>query len=248
MSFVEDLIKDEGTGALTGIPGVGTAASSSREEAVTGPLDLGGKGDPASLVSEGLGLRTPGEATEDVSGITAANAAAEAARLQEEFAREALTEQDISQRRLEETLAPFVQFGTGLIPSYEGLFQGDVASSAAGSQNITDLTAFADQLIMDNPAINPNARSILDTGALLNAPNLLSRERGDLLSALGLGQASAAQQAAGGLQTGQNRVDLLTQIGNVQAAGGIGQAQALGQGANNIVGLGTTLAQQFGGK
>lgn len=248
MSVFEDLTKREGaSSALGGLTGLG-ASSSAGEEGLTSPLDLGGKGDPASLVSRELGLRTPGEATEDVSGITAANAAAEAARLQEEFAREALTEQDISQRRLEETLAPFVQFGTGLIPSYEGLFQGDVASSAAASPNITDLTAFADQLIMDNPAINPNARSILDTGALLNAPNLLSRERGDLLSALGLGQASAAQQAAGGLQTGQNRVDLLTQIGNVQAAGGIGQAQALGQGANNIVGLGTTLAQQFGGK
>ena len=201
-----------------------------------------------TLQGELLGIRTPTETLEDFSGVTGADAAKTAAELQEQFGREALAEQDISQRRLEETLAPFVGFGTDLIPQFQGLFQPTASGSAAANQNITDLTQFADDLILDNPAINPNARSILQTGSLLNAPAMVSRERGDLLSALGIGQASAAQQAAGGLETGLNRVDLLSQIGNVQAAGGIGAAQAFGQGGQNLAGLATTIGQQFGGR
>ena len=196
---------------------------------------------------EALGIDTPQELLESFSGQTGADAARTAAEIQEALGREGLLEQETSQRRLEETLAPFVGFGTDVLPELQNLFQPTVAQSADASQNITDLTAFADQMILDNPAINPNTQSILDMGSLLNAPNLLSRERGDLLSAARLGQASAAQQAAGGLQTGQNRVDLLTQIGNTQAAGGIGAANALGQGASNIAGLGTTIASRFGG-
>jgi hypothetical protein len=195
---------------------------------------------------EALGIDTPLELIKNLSGASGAEAARTAAQLQEDFGREALTEQDIAQRRLEETLAPFVNFGSDLIPGFENLFQGNVPQSAAGSQNITDLTKFVDQMILDNPSMNPNAQSILNNAHLINAPAMLSRERSDLLSGIGLGQASAAQQAAGGLQTGAVRGDLLSQIGNVQAAGGIGAAQALGQGGENIVGLGTTLAQQFG--
>jgi len=225
------------------LPGLGHLAPKEDDQAFQ-TLDriMGG----GTLQGELLGIDTPVELLENLSGSKGAEAARTAAELQEQFGREALTEQDIAQRRLEETLAPFVGFGTDILPEFQNLFGGNVAQSAAGSQNITDLTRFVDDMILDNPSINPNARSILDMGALLNAPNLVSRERGDLLSGIGLGQASAAQQAAGGLQTGQNRVDLLSQIGNVQAAGGIGAAQAFGQGGENLVGLGTTLASQFG--
>lgn len=239
MSFIEDTLEDAGN-----LPGLEHLAPREGDDAFQTIDRIMGGG---TLQGELLGIGTPAETIEDFSGASGVEAAKSAAKVQELFGREALAEQDIAQRRLEETLAPFVQFGTGLIPEFQNLFQGDAAQSAAASQNITDLTAFADQMILNNPAINPNASSILETGALLNAPNLLSRERGDLLSALGLGQASAAQQAAGGLQTGQNRVDLLSQIGNVQAAGGIGQAQALGQGGQNIVGLASLFGGGFGG-
>lgn len=247
MSFL-DLFSREGlSGALT-LPGVGAATSDNPDEAFTGPLNLFGEGDPASIASQEMGLRTPAEATDDVSGQTAANAVLEGQRLQEEFGREALGVQDAAQRRLEETLSPFVNFGQGLIGNQQALFGGNTMQNAAGSQNITDLTSLADQMIMDNPAINPNAQSLLAESSLLNAPQMLSRERGDLLSALGIGQASAAQQGAAGLQTGGNAMDLLSQIGNVQAAGGIGQANALGQGGNNIAGLGAMIGQRFGGQ
>ena len=228
MSFVEDALK----------PQEGDSLFDTIDRA-----SLGG-----TFQGELLGIQTPDELSSSFSGEDAADAAREAAETQEAVGREALAVQDASQRRLEATLAPFVSFGTDLIPEFQNLFQPTVAQSAAGNQNITDLTAFADQMIQGVQGINPNSSAILQRGALLNAPNLVSRERGDLLSALGLGQASAAQQAAGGLQTGQNRVDLLTQIGNAQAAGGIGAANALGQGSQNLAGLGSSLATFFGGK
>jgi hypothetical protein len=93
----------------------------------------------------------------------------------------------------------------------------------------------------------------LQSGLTSLGSDFLSRQRGDLLSALGIGQASAAgigqasaaQQAAGGLQSGQRASDLLTQIGNVQAAGGIGAAQSLGQGAQNVGGLASGIMSFF---
>ena len=196
--------------------------------------------------AELLGIDSPLDLLLGFSGATGAEAARTGAQLQEALAREGLAEQDIAQRRLEETLSPFVNFGADRIGDFEGLFQGNVPQSAAANQNITDLTSFVDQMILDNPSMNPNAQSILNNAHLINAPNMVSRERSDLLSAIGLGQASAAQQAAGGLQTGAIRGDLLSQIVNVQAAGGIGAAQAFGQGGENLAGLGATLASRFG--
>jgi len=193
---------------------------------------------PADIIPEATGLRTPGQAAEDISGITAARAQQEAQALQEQFGREAIDAQRLAQLRLEETLAPFVQFGMGFLPRFEGLMGGV-------DPVVTDLTRLADQAILGNAALNPAAADILARNQPLVAQSLMSRERGDLLAALGLGQASAAQQASGELQTGGARQDLLTQIGNVQAAGGIGQAQSLGQGSQNLVGLGTTLAGLF---
>lgn len=54
------------------------------------------------------------------------------------------------------------------------------------------------------------------------------------------GQAAAVGQANAGQATGQSISELLQQQGNVQAAGGIGAAQALGQGAQNTGNLITT--------
>jgi hypothetical protein len=178
------------------------------------PLTLGDSEDPASRVSRASGLRTPGEATADVSGLTAVEAIREGQRLQEEFGREALQQ------------------------TVEGQF--------GASPVLQDLTQFAQGQIAGNPALANLPQEYLDQSAMLTGADLLGRERGDLLNAIGIGQASAAQQAAGLMDVTGQRQDLLSQIGNVQAAGGIGQAQAFGQGAQNIAGIGTALAQQFG--
>jgi hypothetical protein len=187
-----------------------------------------------------FGIQSPGEFIHNISGGAGADAVREGARLQEQLGREGLLVQEQAQRRLEETLAPFVGFSTDLLPRFEGLF-----ASPVDDQVVTDLTQLATPGMEGNFGITPLAGDIMQQNNPLLEFNLSGRERGDLLSALRLGQASAAQQAAGGLQTGGARQDLLTQIGNVQAAGALGAAQARGQGAQNLVGLGTTIAGSF---
>lgn len=196
--------------------------------------------DPVLKGAEKLGLPSPGEASRQLSGISAAEAALEAARLQEELGREALTEQEQAQLRLEETLRPFVQLGLDVLPQFQAAFQPTTADAMGGT--VTDLTRLADQSILSNPALAKASPEILERSRLVSGLPALSQERQDLLNLLRMSQASAAQQAAGQLETGAGMSDLLTQIGNVQAAGGIGASQARQAGAQNIIGgLGTVL-------
>lgn len=210
-----------------------------REEGLFFDIDRISGGGTAQ--AELLGIPSPTQLLEDFSGVTGARAAEQAALMQEQFAREGLAAQTEAQRRLEATLAPFVGFGRDIIPQLNQLFQPTVAGSVAASPTLQGFNEFNAQQLAANPFLAQLDPQGLQQSQLLSNVDLLSRERGDLLSAIGLGQASAAQQAAGDIQTGIGRTDLLSQIGNVQAAGGIGAANALGQGAGNIAGLGATL-------
>jgi len=180
-----------------------------------------------------------------LSGRSGIEAARQAALIQEELGREALAEQEASQLRLEETLAPFVGFGVSKIPEFQRLFQPTVSQSIAASPTVSGLQDLGSAAVADNPFLANLSPQALEASQLRSGIDLLSRERGDLLSAIALGQASGAQEAAGGLQTGGSRADLLSQIGNVQAAGLIGGAQAGAQGAQNMAALGTTIAGLF---
>lgn len=183
------------------------------------------------------GLPSPRGMAEDFFGITGVNAIRAGQEYQNQLGYEGLAAQDEAQRRLEQTLAPFVGFGYGLLPEYMGTFSGS-------SPNVDFLTGQAGDYLSGLSGFG-GLTGGLDNNALISGIDLLSRERGDLLSGLRLGQASAAQQAAGDLQTGANRADLLSQLGNTQAAAGLGIANAYGQGAQNLAGLGTTLAGAF---
>ena len=68
--------------------------------------------------------------------------------------------------------------------------------------------------------------------------DVINQQLNRQLPLLNMGQASAAQVGAGG-------AELLTGMGNAQAAGGIGAANALAQGSQNVVGLGGTLYSLF---
>lgn len=71
-------------------------------------------------------------------------------------------------------------------------------------------------------------------GAITSGQGLINEQLNRQLPLLNIGQASAAQ-------TGVSSLDALTGIGNVQAAGGIGAANAQAQGAQNIAGLGAAI-------
>jgi hypothetical protein len=203
-----------------------------------------------SFLEETFGIPGPQDTADAFSGRTGAEAALEGARGQTRIGREGLQLNAETLRRLEETLAPFVQAGQGRIGQASQLF------GPQGAQTILDDPSFqaAANRTQQNTLAQQAARGrtgagetplALQTGLTNLGADFLSRQRGDLLSALGLGQASAAQQASGGLQSGQRASDLLTQIGNAQAAGGIGAAQSFGQGSQNIASAGLGLASIF---
>lgn len=84
----------------------------------------------------------------------------------------------------------------------------------------------------------------LAAGAGLSS-DLDARRFNQLLDVVGLGQNAAVLQGNAIQSTGNNITNLLGQIGNAQAAGGIGAANALGQGSQNMVALGGALASFF---
>ena len=173
------------------------------------------------------------------SGKTGAEAALEAAAGQARIGREGLALNEETLKRLEATLAPFVQAGQGTLAQGSALFGPNAASNIQqdptfqAAANRTLQSTLASQAARGRTGAGETPLA-LQTGISNLGADFLSRQRGDLLSSIGLGQASAAQQAAGGLQSGQRASDLLTQIGNAQAAGGIGASNALGQGSSNI--------------
>lgn len=191
---------------------------------------------------DALGIPSISGSLDAFTGVTGANAALEGARSQTQLGREGLQMNEDTLRRLEETLAPFMGVGTGVMDQAGQMFGG---GGAQAIQQDPAFQALANRQ-MQNTLASQAAQGrvgagetpgILQRGITNLGQDFLSNQRGDLLNALGFGQASAAQQAAGGIQSGQRGSELLTQIGNAQAAGGIGAANAMGQGASNVSGL-----------
>lgn len=203
------------------------------------------------------GLRSVTDPLEDafktISGQSAEDAAREAARRQEAAANRAIDVQEAAQLRLEETLAPFVSaLGTDLLPQVSSLFGASAGESILNDPVLQSLQGDAERRILQNQAVQGRLSTQETSNALQDAflrsgLGLLSQQRGDLLGALGMGQASAAQTGVSGAQTGANVGNLLTQIGNAQAAGLIGGQQARSQGLNNLIGLGSMAFNAFGG-
>jgi len=78
---------------------------------------------------------------------------------------------------------------------------------------------------------------------LTQGANMRQAGINNLFNAVNMGQNSAAMTGNAGLQTGNQIANLLSGIGNAQAAGGIGAANARQQGLNNLFQLG---GQAFG--
>lgn len=186
----------------------------------------------------------------DVTGISGAAAAEEAAGRQEEAGQRAITVQEQAQQRLEETLAPFVSsLGTELLPQVSGLFGPTAGESILGDPVLQALQQDAERKILQRQASGGRLDTretdvALQDAFLRSGMGFLGQQRNDLLNALGMGQASAAQTGVSGVQSGANIGDLLTQIGNVQAGGIMGGQQARTQGLGNLISLGS---MAFGG-
>ena len=86
----------------------------------------------------------------------------------------------------------------------------------------------------------------LNNNALLTAQPLIDRQRSDVNSLMNYGLQVSSGQANAAIGQGNNVSGLMTDIGNAQAAGQIGQANAYQQGAGNLMNIGMMYGQQNG--
>jgi hypothetical protein len=129
--------------------------------------------------------------------------------------------------------------GTDLIPQVSGLFGPTAGASIASDPAFgaildeTQRRIQANQAAQGRPGAETDLR--LQDAFLRTGTDLLSRQRGDLLSALNFGQGSAAQTGVSGINTAGRTGDLLTQIASAQGAAGLAGAQARAQGTQNVL-------------
>ena len=214
-------------------------------------IDVAGFG-AGTLIGGGMGgsiggsMDTISGALGDITGQTAADAARRAAAQQEAAGQRAITVAEDAQLRLEEQLAPFVNaLGIDLLPQIQGLYGPTAGQSITQDPALQALLDESQRRISAQQSAQgrPFAETdmLMQDAFLRTGSDLLSRQRSDLLSALGIGQASAAQTGASGVGTASSVGNLLTQIANAQAGGTIGAAQARAAGTGNILGTGLQL-------
>ena len=156
-----------------------------------------------------------------VGGMVSANQSRQAAKgaagAQERAAQAGIDEQQRQFEAVQKLMAPYVQAGTGAL---------------GGQQAILGLSGpEAQQAAIDALAQGPQYKMLVQQGenAMLQ---LIDQQYGRLGGMAQLGQASAAGQAAQGMQLGQNVAGLLGQQGQAQAGGYLAQGAANSQLAN----------------
>jgi hypothetical protein len=191
---------------------------------------------------------------DDITGVTAAQAGAEAA--------EAGTMAGIEEQRrqfdlMQEILSPFVEAGVGSLEQQQAMMGllGPEAQAAA-IQGVQQSPGFQEAMKAGETSILQNAAA---TGGLRGgnvqsalgqfAPQMLNQALnqrfGQLGGLTGLGQASAAGVGAGAMGMGQNIGQSLQQLGQNQAANIMGQHNLQKDFIFDVAGLGLGLAGLF---
>ena len=185
-------------------------------------------------------------------------AAQNAADTQSEAAQAGIGEQRRQFDAVQQLLAPYVQAGTGSLKAQQDLagLNGPGAQQAAidaiqNGPQFTSLIKQGENSILQNAAATGGVRGGNVQGALGSfRPQILNQLIGDqyqrLAGITGLGQASAAGQAAAGQANANQISNLLTQQGQAQAGGALAQGTQNTQIANALAGLGGTLISQGG--
>ena len=192
---------------------------------------LGGSG--ASSTEDFLNILSPSGTASALTGVGAASAAEEAASAQEAASLQAF-------QTLLSDLEPFKDLGTATIPRIQELTALDANEQFLTNPLLQFTSGFAEDALRGNKAVgflDSTARG-LEERRLGMTPNLVDEQLNRMIPLLNFGQASAAQTGTGG-------ADILSGIGDIQAASGIGQANAQAQGASNIASLATTAISLF---
>lgn len=180
-----------------------------------------------------------------ITGSTAADAATDAAGVQAQASREALAELIKGKEEGQQFLAPFEVLGQ------QGLAQTDILTDPQAQFNFLQQNPLFDLALQNanqqtqQAAASQGRLSAGDTlqqlsnNVLLSAQPLIGQQQQNVSNLLGLGQNLATTQANTALGVGSQAGNILTDIGNVQAAGKVSSANAKQQGLENIISLGS---------
>jgi hypothetical protein len=190
-----------------------------------------------------------------ITGSTAAKAAKEGSQAQQAATSEAIAAREAAAERGQEFLDPFGA------PGQLGLEQASFLTDPQQQfEFLQSNPLFGLQLENLNQQTGKlaAARGRLSAGdtleqfgrnALLAASPLIGEQKRSIAGLLDFGRGVAGQQANVEIGTGSQVAPLLQDIGNIQAGGAIGAANARAAGVGNLINIGSTIAGAggFGG-
>lgn len=203
-----------------------------------------------SLAVGGLGF---------LSARQQASAAQDAANTQSAAAMAGIDEQKRQFDQIQKLLAPYIQGGTNAFGAQQNLLglngadaQQQAITGLANSPQMQAMTQQGENAILQNASATGGLRGGNTQAALAQfrpamLSNMINQQFSNLGSLSGMGQASAAGQAALGQQQGQNVSNLMQQQGAAIAGGQLAQGNMWNGFTNSLMG-GLGVYKGLGGK
>ena len=191
----------------------------------------------------------PGQKNDPLWGGQAGVAAEKASALQIEQAKRALQAQIDASKQIRDDLSPFREAGAEAMPLLAGAIN-DPSDRVMSNPFFQAMAAEQEQRLM----ASASARGKLGSGGtnddlqrnlLLLGNQFAQQDIGSLTNLSTIGQNSAALTGAQTQQGANNLTGIMGQLGNAQAAGAVGQANAQAQGASNAMSLIGTAASIY---
>lgn len=176
------------------------------------------------------------------SGIYSADAAKEAAQIQSASADRAMTQQTQSELAARQQLQPYVDAGTNTLKSYQSLVNDPSAQAQYIQSNpfYKTMADDAEKRLLANQAArgkvgSGGTASELQNQLTLLGQQLLQQQIGNQQNIVSSGQNAATGVGNYAMTTGNNLSNLITQQGNVNAAGQTGAANAYTNAAQSTI-------------
>lgn len=177
-------------------------------------------------------------------GIDSSRAARSASRTQSRSADAAIREEREAREQSVELRRPFFELGTNLVPELENrLINPTTRADIVNNDLFQSLFGNAVRTIRANNAGGKGIDSGQTLTDLTNASlgigsQIRQNDINNLFNAVNIGSNAAAGTGNTITNTAANVGNLLTQRGNVLAAGRIGRTNAINDGINNLIGIG----------
>jgi hypothetical protein len=213
-------------------------------------LATGGLSGQFNAVGDGL-ARIGDKIDDNLLGGNEEDAAKEAARQQEEVGRLALQQQKEATEQIRGDLEPFRTLGSDSIPLLQGAVN-DPSARVLSNPFFQAMAADQEQRLMASAAArgklgSGGANDDLQRNLLLLGNQFGQQDVTNLANLTTIGANAAAQTGTATQQGATAAGGILSGIGNAQAAGTIGAANARSQGVQNLIALGTGVGSYFSG-